>query len=176
MICQFFWWFVLLISCLRNLCPKSLDEKLKKNRCIFPPSFFLILWLEADKNKDLRGWRGCKMKAVGDLFTAWRRVPSQERPPSWDWSQKADRNACCVYTTNIVGLFVMVGQPAWNLYLSSCADRVLSLVIPSRVTVNDERTTATNHSSLFLNVPIDLLQREQTVNSEEDLHTSSLKC
>jgi len=137
---------------------------------------FLFLWLEADKNKDLRGWRGCKMKGVGDLITASRRVPSQEGPPAWDWSQKAERSACCVYTTNIVGLFVMVGRPAWNLYLSSCADRVLSLGIPSSVTANDDRTTTTNHSSLFLNVPTDLLQREHMVNSEEDLHTSSLKC
>lgn len=93
------------------------------------------------------------MKGVGDLITAWRRVPSQEGPPSWDWSRKAERRACCVYTTNVVGLFVMVGRPAWNLHLSSCADRVLSLGIPRSVTANDERTTATNHSSLFLNIP-----------------------
>ena len=93
------------------------------------------------------------MKGVGDLITAWRRVPSQEGPPSWDWSRKAERRACCVYTTNVVGLIVMVGRPAWNLYLSSRADRVLSLGIPRSVTANDERTTATNHSSLFLNIP-----------------------
>ena len=48
----------------------------------------------------------------------------------------------------------MVGLPARNFYFSSCADLVLSQVIASEGTANDERATSTQHSSLFLNVLI----------------------
>lgn len=122
------------MSCLRDLCPKVTGVKLKKIdvSLLLPSSFPAWKQMIADP-------RGHKTTGAWDLITAWRRGPT--RTIFLGLGTGGRNDACCVCTIHTLDVFVMVTQPAWNLYFSSCRDTVPSPVVPSEGIANDCRAT-----------------------------------